>query len=247
MTKSQTLFINGRFLAQPLSGVQRYAEEITVALDSLAGEGRLSMSPVLLAPKGARTLDLRFVEQREIVSGKGHWWEQVAFASAVAGGVVLSLAMSGPVLHARQLVVIHDAAIYRHPEHFSRSYVLLHKLIEAGLAKRAHIATVSNFSRDELAHTLRLDPSTIVVAPNGVEHLQIKPDNSVVERLGLAGVEFFLVLGNLTRNKNLAAAVRAFTRLRQPAKLVAVGRIDRSVFGAELPPSSPDLLLPGRL
>lgn len=244
-----TVYINGRFLTQPLSGVQRYAEEIVRALDALAGEGRLPHRYVLLTPPGARDLALRHIAVRVVGKRGGHMWDQVDYARAARVGVALCLAMTGPVLLRRQVVVIHDAAVQRHPEHFSKPYVAAHSLLDRLLAKRATIATVSEFSRRELAEVLPVAESDIVVAPNGAEHLKIAPDTTVVERLGLTPGGYFLTLGNLTRNKNLAVALRAIARLAPgTTKLVAVGRMERSVFGsAGLPEPSPDVLLPGRL
>jgi glycosyltransferase involved in cell wall biosynthesis len=241
--------INGRFLTQPISGVQRYAQEIVTALDALAGEGALPAPYVLLTPPGARTLNLRNIETRVVGTRAGHLWDQVDFARAVRRGTALCLAMTGPVALKRQVVVIHDASVQRHPEHFSKPYVLAHTLLDRLLARRAVIATVSEFSRTELADVLPVAERDIVVAPNGAEHLSIAPDAQVVERLGLTKGGYFLTLGNLTRNKNLAVALRALARLAPgSAKLVAVGRMERSVFGsAGLPEPGPDVLLPGRL
>lgn len=244
-----TVHINGRFLTQPVSGVQRYAQEIVTALDTLAGEGAPGADYELLTPPGARTLDLAHIPTRVIGTRAGHLWDQVDYAKAARHGTALCLAMTGPVLLRRQVVVIHDAAVQRHPEHFSKAYVLAHSLLDRLLARRAVVATVSEFSRRELAEVLPVAEKDIVVAPNGAEHLSIAPDTGVVERLGLTPNGYFLTLGNLTRNKNLAVALRALARLAPgSAKLVAVGRMDRSVFGsAGLPEPGPDVLLPGRL
>lgn len=243
------VFINGRFLTQPLSGVQRYAEEIVRALDGLAGEGALRDRYVVLTPDGARNLGLRHIEVRRHGNRHGHVWDQVDFALAARKGVALCLAMTGPVALRRQVVVIHDAAVQRHPEHFSKAYVAAHGLLDRLLARRAVVATVSEFSRRELAEVLPVAARDIVVAPNGAEHLSIAPDADVVARLGLRPQGYFLTLGNLTRNKNLAVALRAMARLAPGStKLVAVGRMDRGVFGtAGLPEPSDDVLLPGRL
>ncbi len=115
-----TVFINGRFLTQPVSGVQRYAQEIVTALDALAGEGALPARYVLLTPPGARALPLARIETRVVGTRAGHWWDQVDYARAARRGTALCLAMTGPVALRRQVVVIHDAAVQRHPEHFSR-------------------------------------------------------------------------------------------------------------------------------
>jgi glycosyltransferase involved in cell wall biosynthesis len=246
---TRTIHINGRFLTQPQSGVQRYAGEITRRLDARIGAGSSATRYELLTPPGAPSLGLRYIPQRAVGRRGGHVWDQLDFAWAARRGVALCLAASGPVALRRQLVVIHDAAVQRHPELFSTTYVRVHNTIDTLLARRAHLATVSDFSRRELAEVLRVDSDTILVAPNGAEHLTLAPDLGVVERLNLTDTPYFLVLGNITRNKNLAVAMRALERLQpSPVKLVAVGRLEEDVFGAGyLPPKGPGLVLAGRL
>lgn len=244
-----TIFINGRFLTQPLSGVQRYASEITAKLDERVGAGEALASYVLLTPKNARSAGLKHIEQRVIGSLSGHGWDQIDFALAARRGVALCLAATGPVALRRQVAVIHDASVQRFPEAFSRLYVTVHSTIDRLLARRAKLATVSEFSRRELAAVLPVAEKDILVAKNGADHLTIAPDLSVVERLGLVGVPYFLTVGNLTRNKNLAVAIRALARLQPtPIRLVAVGRLDAAVFGTgAVPPMGEGLILPGRL
>jgi len=243
-----TVFVNGRFATQPLSGVQRYAGEILRALDALAGRGR-GADYVLLSPSGAPKAGLVHIEQRWVGGGGGHRWEQWAFARAARDGVALSLAMSGPLLHPRQIVVIHDAAVHRHPEHFACHYAAAHRLLDRGLARRARIATVSQFSRRELAAVLGLAEHDILLAPNGSDHARGVPDRRVIGRLGLVGRRFFVTIGNQTANKNLAVATRALARIDDPeVRLVVVGEQRRAVFGGGTAlPADPRVIIAGRL
>ena len=246
---ADTIFINGRFLTQPMSGVQRYAHEIVRAIDAMAGRGATRLRCVLLTPRGAPSMGLRHVEQRGCGRLRGHGWDQIDFALAARRGVALCLAQTGPVALARQVAVIHDASVQRHPEHYSRAYVAAHRTIDALLARRAVIATVSEFSRGELSAVLGVPADAIVVAPNGAEHLGGEGDPDVLARLGLVPGGYFMTLGNLTRNKNVAVVLRALARIAAPgARLVAVGRLDPAVFGrAGLPEAADNLVLPGRL
>ena len=239
-----TIFVNGRFAFQPMSGVQRYAGEILRALDAIATEKEI----VLLSPIGAPDAGLTRIEQRFVGRGIGHGWDQWAFARTARDEVALSLAMSGPLFHPCQLVVIHDAAVHRHPGHFSRRYAAGHRLLDRGLARRATIATVSEFSRAELAQVLGIPVGAIVVAPNGADHVRALPDPAFVAQLGLRPRRFFLMVGNLTANKNVAVALRAIDRLDHPdTMLVVVGAAHRGVFGAAELAAHPQLLLAGRL
>jgi glycosyltransferase involved in cell wall biosynthesis len=246
---SRTVYINGRYLTQALSGVQRYATEIVRELDARVGANAAAAPYELLTPSGARDAGLRHIRQRSIGQRGGHVWDQVDFAFAARKGVALCLGATGPIALSRQVVVIHDAAVQRHPELFSKTYVRIHDAIDRILARRAQLATVSQFSRSELSDVLNVDAARIMVAPNGAEHLRIEPDPSILDRLELIDTDYFLVLGNITRNKNVGVAMRALDRLQPtPARLIAVGKLEESVFGSGyLPPKGPGLVLAGRL
>lgn len=248
-----TVFINGRFLLQPISGVQRYAAEVLAALDELLATDALPDASrfdwVVLAP---RTAELPFsprrMELRIIGTRADHLWDQTTLLAAARSGPLLSLTSSGPLIHPRHLVVIHDAAVYRHPEHFSRAYRLFHANAGRILARTARLATVSRFSQRELAALLRVAPERIVVAPNGWEHLaHLRPDAAAVERLA-GGSPFFVTVGNLTRNKNLRVAIDAFRKLPPgTAKLIVVGRADAKIFGGTPAPADEGVIFAGRL
>lgn len=241
---SDPIFINGRFLAQPTSGVQRYAREIVRALDRGAGAGDY----ILLTPQGADSLDLDVVQVRTLSGPRGHLWEQTALAWAARHGRLLSLGGSGPVLHRRQTVVIHDAAVFRHPQHFRPTYASLHRLLGRTLARRARLATVSQFSRAELAQALATPAEAITLAPNGADHFaKAAPAHEVLHRLDVRGRPFFIALGNLAPNKNIAVMIRALRRLPDAnVRLVLVGGRDLKVFRAALG-DDPRVILAGRL
>ena len=117
-----------------MSGVQRYAREIVRALDQRPGAADRY---VLLTHPGADSLNLRNIPTRKIGRAGGHLWEQTALAWTARHGRLLSLGGSGPVLHRQQIVVIHDAAVFRHPEHFRTGYAAFHRALNRILARRA--------------------------------------------------------------------------------------------------------------
>ncbi|WAC59095.1 glycosyltransferase family 4 protein [Brevundimonas sp. SL130] len=242
-----TVFINGRFLTQPLSGVQRYAREMIRALDRRPGAGTRY---VLLTPPGAdpSSLDLRSIPVRTVTGGRGHLWEQIALAWAARRGRLLSLGGSSPILHPRQRVVIHDAAVFRHPEHFRRGYAVFHRVLGRLLSRIAVLATVSQFSRGELAAVLGLPESHIAVVPNGADHLmRATPLQGPLADLDLTGRPYFVALGNLAPNKNLAVMIRALGRLPDPdLRLVLIGAAAPAIFDRAAPAADPRVLFAGR-
>ncbi len=242
-----TVFINGRFLTQPLSGVQRYGRELVRALDRRAGAGSRY---VLLTPEGAdaSSLALRSIPVRAAPGGGGHLWEQTALSWAARRGRLLSPGGSGPILHPRHHVVIHDAAVFRRPEHFHPAYAAFHRALGRSLARRAALATVSRFSREELAEVLGRSASTIAVLPNGADHLgRAAPDANVLAALNLVDRPYVVALGNLAPNKNLAVIRRALDRLPDAdLRLVLIGGRVGAVFGTTAEAPDPRLVFAGR-
>jgi glycosyltransferase involved in cell wall biosynthesis len=230
-----TIFINGRFLEQPLSGVQRYAREMLAALDRLlsAGDSRDERWCLLTTGNETDCPPLQAIQKRTVRSSlRGHAWEQFALGRAARSGALIGFGGSGPLLHPRQLVVIHDGSVFRHPEFYSARYRLWHRMMGRLLARRARIATVSEFSRSELADVLHLDAGDIPVFTNGSEHLdRVAPNAEALDRLGLRGRTYFVTLGNLTPNKNLSVALKALEQVPE-ALLVVVGSVNERVFAS---------------
>jgi glycosyltransferase involved in cell wall biosynthesis len=235
--------------------VQRYAAEIVKAMDRLLASGKappqlMDAEWQILAPPNAQTLSgLRRINVKQVGSLQGHAWDQIDLARAAAGTRLVSLANSGPVLHRDHLVVIHDAQVFRRSDFFSWRYLALHRTLGHLLARTATIATVSAFSRNELADVLSLDPASIPVVPNSAEHFAtVEPDFSIIEKLHLAPHQFFLFVGSMTKNKNVDTAIRAAERLgRADYPLVVVGGDNSKVFGGGATATSSGVIIAGRL
>lgn len=249
------IFINGRFLTQSLTGVQRYAAEMVKAIDRLLASGDAPRSLLeahwqLLTPAGAvASLKLERIGTRQFGSRSGHLWDQLDLARAANGGILISLANSGPVLHPDHLIVIHDAQVFRRPDFFSWAYRTTHRALGYLLARRATIASVSAFSRCELSDVLRLTPAKVPIFPNSAEHFAaIIPDYNILARLGLSDGKFFLSVGAMSRNKNISLAIDAAELLKRPDfPLVVVGGDNNKVFQGNRATSNASVVMAGRL
>lgn len=249
------IIINGRFLTQGLTGVQRVAFEIVHALDTLLSQGMLPAGLqqaqwVILTPKHtAHHLSLKSIRIQETGTLKGHAWEQLDLYLAARNHPLLNFCNSGPVLHHRQFVMLHDACVYRHPEFYSRAYRILHQTLGHLLARRAVIGTVSEFSQRELASILKLPAPSIGVFYNGVNHMQrVQPDAQIIDKLGLGHTPYFLCIGSLTKNKNVQLAVDALQKLNNTnARLVIVGGGNNRIFGKTTTDYPPNITFTGRL
>ena len=252
MTSAEPIYFNGRFLLQNLTGVQRFAREIVVHLDRQIKDDPWASAQrwvLLTPPSTVEQLPLERFEQRPVGSGGGHLWEQTSLAYTARNGLLVGLANAGPVLHPRQLVVMHDAAVFRLPENYSWAYRLVHQSLSRRLGRSATLATVSNFSRGELAEILKCDPAAMTVVANAVAHERCaEPDPATLARLGLQDGGYFLVVGSNSRNKNIGAAVRSFQKAGLPDhQLVIVGDVKASVFGASTEFGGRGVIATGRL
>jgi glycosyltransferase involved in cell wall biosynthesis len=133
------------------------------------------------------------------------------------------------------VVTIHDLAFERMPETFTRRGSFQLKLTVRRTAKKAaRIATVSEYSRQDLLDIYKLSPEKVVVTYNGVES-SFTPQPSVPneaaavrKRFGVSR-DFLLAVGSLQPRKNLVRLIRAYARLRSEREdfrpqLVIVGR-----------------------
>ncbi|WP_324808302.1 glycosyltransferase family 1 protein [Sphingomonas sp. LY29] len=250
MSSIRGIAINGRFLGRPVSGVERYGREILRAWDRRLHANPVLPRPRILVPAGAHVdLPLSAMSVERVGRRQGHSWEQFDLGRAARHDVLISLANSGPVLHRRHLVVVHDAAVFRFGENYGFRYRTLHRALGRLLARTAQLATVSRFSQCELARFLRLAPNRILVAGNGSEHLAgAVADEGVIERLGLIDRRFLLTVGTASHNKNLALALAAWAKLpSSAARLVVVGPINDRVFAASGLSAINGVVLAGRL
>lgn len=245
--------INGRFLTQTLSGVQRYAREQVSAMDHLIRSDTLLRAGwrwrLLVPPGVACDLDLRAIEVKAVGTGGGHRWEQFDLVRATSGSRLLCLANSGPILHRDKLVVIHDAAVFRMPRNYGWRYRLTHRALGRILARTGRIGTVSAFSRRELAQVLGRREDAIVLAPNGCDHfIGRERDDAVLGKLGVQPGRYFLFVGSPAPSKNLSVLLQAFARLgRADAKLVVAGSLAPGVFGGSGMATAPGVVpAPGR-
>lgn len=246
-------YLNGKFTAQQTTGVQRAAACLVGALDELlaAGEGPAGRW-VLLCPPGAAPPRLRRIEVcTGGPVGSLHRWEQAWLPWAARGGLLVNLAGSAPWFGRRQVVTIHDAAVWDHPEAYTRAFVAWYRLLFRRMARRAEaVFTVSAFSRARLQACLS-PRAPLAVVPNGCDHLDgVVPDTAWLERLGLAGRPFLLAVASANPTKNLERLVRAFAAVsagRHLALVIAGGRNARVFAGEGGLADPPGVLRPGPL
>jgi glycosyltransferase involved in cell wall biosynthesis len=184
--------IDARAAARPeLGGVERWARELAARLPALRPHGY-----VVLRPPPA------------LAHGAGHAWEQLVLPVRARRLRLLCPANLAPLAHPRCAVVIHDAAVLRHPGWYSRTYAAFQRAVLPAVARRARqVITVSDFARRELAELLGVDAAVI---PGGVdERFTPEADPEPARRAHGLDRPYVLCVASHTARKNLAALVPA--------------------------------------
>ncbi len=211
------VFINGRFLTQRQTGVQRMALETVRAIDGLLRDEEVSrdLQMTLLAPAGATVPAFENIAVRKAGLFKGGYaWEQLDLPRLAWGGVLLNLCNLGPLLKRDQVVVVHDATPRVMPEAFSRGFRTTYRVLVPLLGRiAARLVTISEFSRREITQWYGIPGERMAICAEGGEHILRTPaDPGVLRKNGLEGRRFFLAVGVGSRNKNTELVAKAFER-----------------------------------
>jgi len=214
------IIINGRFMTHRTTGVERVASQVTAHL--------LFRNDVeVLAPIGPNPL-------------LGHAWEQLVLPFKAGHNVLWSPANFGPVAYRHQVLTVHDAAVWDHPEWFSPRYAAWFRTVVPIAAKRARlVTTVSEFSRRRILANVPQLGSKVVVIPHGTEQLTAETESHLPT--GLEPGLFLLTVGSLEPRKNLGRLLDAWqvVRLSYPAvRLVMVGKGHPATFKEVTSPSA---------
>lgn len=230
--------INGRFLAQRPTGVQRYAIEVVTALDHLlVGDASIRdrWEFELISPPGiVQYPTLKAIVRREVGRLNGHLWEQIELPSAARGAWLVSLCNTGPLVVRDQIVAIHDASVFFAPAGYTPLFRLWYRFMHRRLARTAaHIVTDSIFSQKELERACRPGPSRSTVIPLGADHVvRRESDQSILVRHNLHERPFVLAVGTLNPNKNISALAVTARRLEERGMaLVVAGGANARIFG----------------
>ncbi|SHF66661.1 Glycosyltransferase involved in cell wall bisynthesis [Fodinibius roseus] len=206
---ANTVYINGHFLRQQITGVQRYGREV------IRGFDRGGYPYEVLKPQGM------------VTSGRigGNLWQQLVLpARKDRDDLLWSPANSGPVFARNHIITLHDIAVFPHPEWFSSSYSLWKRTLIPQVAKRAKgILTVSEFSKNVICTHLDIPPDKVKAVYNGVDTSRFKPAAaSTIQDIRLKydlNTPYLLTLGSLDPRKNLKRTIEAWKRCREQEKM----------------------------
>lgn len=225
------IIINGRFLTQPITGVQRFAYEILKELDKVIKKGEAE----IVVPNQVNNkynLEFENIEIKKIGILKGHFWEQITLPiyAKKKKGLILTLANSAPILKT-DITTIHDLQVKIYPEYFSKKYVYIYRILNYINIKRAKkILTVSEFSKNEILKHYKIEKDKIHVIYNAWQHIdKIVENKNILKCLKVEDKKYILGVSSLNPNKNFKYIIE-LAKLHQDYLFIIVGNKNLKVF-----------------
>lgn len=251
MTEVATIWVNGRFLTRPITGVERVAHETLreLALDLERSGGTWLFQGqqfrlCLIAPaENDRVTVQRRAEDLGLPvqfcgSRTGHAWEQIDLPMFVRSAWLLNLCNTAPVIKRNQWVFMHDAGVWAIPQFYTWAFRVWYKTMFWLLCRQGvGILTNSNFSAGQLAKYLHLPLAKIRVAQLGSDHSCRTPvPAEALADVSLPPESFLLAVSSQNPNKNFAAIAEALRLLGSNAPAcVIVGQPRSDIFAAGSP------------
>jgi glycosyltransferase involved in cell wall biosynthesis len=208
------LVINGRFLTQSVTGVQRYARELLGALDGLAAQCPEVTVRLLTPPMASAGIPLlRHIRHESVGHRQGHAWEQLDLPRHVGSGTLFCPGNTAPVLsllgRTRVVVTVHDLSYLYFPKAYSRSFRLLyHRLIPLIMRRADRVITVSQSERRAILEYYPFADERLIAIQNGGLPVGIEAQSSRA-----TDKPMILYVGSLSKRKNFPGMLDAAIRL----------------------------------
>ena len=211
---NKTIFINCRFLTQPVTGVQRYGIELTKHLI----KNNDGIKFICISPRGVLNDKLKKKLKVQLIGRfSGHLWEQIdlpIYLSKFNNPLLLNLANTAPLNYSNNIITIHDLAFTKNKKWFSKKFRIVYNFLIPRILKKAkHVITVSEFSKSEILNYVKIPYISISVVYNGIDHLPHQ--NHKIKKK-----DYYLMVGSLDPRKNLSTVIDAFIQLKLPLKIV---------------------------
>jgi len=224
---SDPIYINARFLTQEITGVQRFAIELSKQLK------KGPVKCVFVSPKINIVHTILAKELEVVLVGKysGHLWEQVElpkYLKSIGCPILINLMNTAPIFYSNKIYTLHDITFIRFPKNFTWKFRSFYKtMIPYMLKTSKRIITVSNFSKDEISNHYTINKDKISIVYNGIKKEFMSP----LENKNTKESNYFLTVSSISENKNLKRLIKAFNLINNDNfKLYVVGGFDLANF-----------------
>ncbi|MFW6272734.1 MAG: glycosyltransferase family 4 protein [bacterium] len=217
------VYINGKFLLQNLTGVQRFATEVLKEFQKIYSD------TIVILPKKSAIEFQKFFPGNYIEIGNAkniNYWEQLElpkFLKKNKNSLLINFSGLGPVFYKNKIITIHDVSFLRNKGWFSKQYYLYYKFFTPISANRSRLLlTVSSFSRKEIVELLGVDKNKVHIIPNSYLS-NVKSNLAEKEK-------FILTVSSIEPRKNLETLLKAFQETSLDLKLKIVGASNKKIF-----------------
>ncbi|MBQ6350672.1 MAG: glycosyltransferase family 4 protein [Methanobrevibacter sp.] len=226
-----TYTINGKFLSERITGMQRYAIEIVKELDKISKKGELQ----IIVPKCASDIpDFQNISVVRYGKFKGIPWEQISLPFYLYSHGIdrcLNLLSIVPFLMPKGIIVAHGVNYKVNPQFFNTFRDKLSRLWHISNYKwyftfTKKIVTVSFFSQSEIMRVYHVPENRITIASNAWQHMNdIVPSVDTLDRFNyLKPDEYYYSLSSVNDNKNFKWIIQVAIRNPKSQFAIAGGR-----------------------
>lgn len=220
--------INGKFLSQSLTGVQRYANELVKELDCFVEKG----SVVLACPPDISKMpNLENIAVVKIGKLKGNFWEQITLPLYAKKHelTLINLCGPSPIINPG-VVVLHDVTFKVFPSNFTKKFRIWYDFMYRNSILRAkRLITISHFSESEIKRYYPTSKEFDII-PNAWQHFdRIVCDENVFKKFNIKKNNYYFTLGSIKPNKNLKWIIEA-AKYNSDECFIVAGSINKTVF-----------------
>ena len=207
--------IDGLFLTQKITGIQRFALEICKELDKTVQKSEIEL---LVPNKCNPCLSFENIKIIRFGNHSGRLWEQIDLKRYLVknkkDGIFLTNEL--PLTYRKGIICIHDIGYKVNPSFFKskkeRLSALWHRMHYFAAAKsNMKILTVSDFSKAEIERVYNVDENRIFVIKNSWQHMgDIRENDETFEKFPfLEKNNYFFYMSTLAENKNFSWVLHA--------------------------------------
>ena len=209
---TRNIFINGKFLSQALTGVQRYASDFCTDLKS-------KNNFTIIVPRTVNLTVFNGIKVIKVGFFYGFLWEQLELPIYLylkqKNSYLLNLCNMAPIFYKKNIIALMDVSFLRNSEWFSWRFTLFYKLFIPYILKGAKkVLTISKFSKKEIAETLKVDSE--VLYPRSTFSIVSEPYPK----------KTYITIGSNNYRKNTNFLYESFKKLN--LKLTVVGRSSKN-------------------
>ncbi len=225
------LYVNARFFSQEVTGVQRFAIELSQKLCEQRDD------VVFLAPEKIKHNEVtKHLNVKVIGKNSGHFWEQYdlpSYLRDIDNPLLVNFCNTAPLFYKNKVITLHDVAYKRFPQSYSFKFRGAYNFIIPRLiASSRAVLTVSQFAKSELEHFFNLPKEHCYVVYNAASDL-FHPQMQAKENH--APEKYFLAVASQQYHKNFEGLIAAFACLPECLgfKLKIVGAQHKNYQGVE--------------